>query len=128
MIKKLLLLFWFLPIAGCTSQVIRGNIVQFENICTESLRISTENSSNFYLSKHQKLLAPGEKAIAASYMAYTESIFEQVQSDYKLVISSKDNTLEIGRNELFKYLENVKPVLSGNNKIWVFSEESLCTD
>src|SRR5690606_30405619 len=84
MIKKLTLLILALLTIACTSQASRHDIVYFENTCTEAAEVLTENSSNFQAFDSKALLAPGEKAAIASYMLYTESIFEHISDDYKL--------------------------------------------
>jgi hypothetical protein len=128
MIKKLLLLIYLIPATACTSQVTRHNIVLLENICAEKLEISAANRSNFNLSEYRTLLAPGGKAVVASYMAYTESVFDQVQGEYKLKVSSSSKTLVLGKDELLDRLSEVRPVVKGNSRTWVFSDKSLCPE
>lgn len=113
---------------ACTSQVSRHDIVYFENTCTEAAEILTENSSNFYTSNSEVLLAPGEKAAIASYMLYTESIFENISDDYKLSIAIHDNNKIINRDNLLDRISTTQPKVKGSNRIWVITDRSLCSD
>ena len=126
--NKPILIVFALFMAACTSQVSRHDIVYFENTCTEAAEILTENSSNFYTSNSEVLLAPGEKAAIASYMLYTESIFEHISDDYKLSITIHDNNKIINRDNLLDRISTTQPKVKGSNRIWVITDTSLCPD
>ncbi|WP_139205557.1 hypothetical protein [Ectopseudomonas guguanensis] len=129
MIKRLFIVIFLMPVIACTSQVTRHNVVLFENSCAEELTVEAENRSNFDLSPYQTPLAPRKQAVVASYMAYTESVTDQVQSDYKLrVFFGRGKVLSLGRDELIERLSGMKPVVKGNSHIWIFSDSSLCSE
>ena len=128
MIKKLTLLILALLTIACTSQASRHDIVYFENTCTEAAEVLTENSSNFQAFDSKALLAPGEKVAIASYMLYTESIFEHISDDYKLSITIHDNNKIINRDNLLDRISTTQPKIRGSNRIWVITDSSLCPD